>query len=60
MAKDPVEQAVETAAELHGVTLEAEWLEAATTALRTIAAAARLVEEFPLEDEAEYAPVFRA
>ncbi len=60
MAEDPVEAAIDAAAALFELTLEESWREAAITSLRTVAAAARLVEEFPLEDEAEFAPVFRA
>jgi len=52
--------AVDAAAALFGVPLESAWRAAAVANFATIAAAARLVLDFPLEDEAEPSPVFRA
>ncbi len=53
-------QAVDTAAALFGVAMEPEWRDAAVMNFATLAAAAGLVMGFPLDDEAEYGPVFRA
>lgn len=52
--------AVDAAVALHGLAVEPAWREAATANLAAVAAAARLVAEFPLDDELEPAPVFSA
>ncbi len=59
---DPEGQAaaVDAAATLFGVAMEPAWREAAVANFAAIAAAARLVLGFPLDDEAEPSPVFRA
>jgi hypothetical protein len=59
-AQDEALAAVDAAAALFGVTMQPDWRVAAAANFATVAAAARLVSDFPLEDEAEYAPVFRA
>ena len=51
-------QAIDTAAALFGVAMEPGWREAAVMNFGTLAAAAGLVMGFPLDDEAEYGPVF--
>ena len=52
-------QAVDTAAALFGIAMQPEWRASAIANVDAIAKAARLVMEFPLDDEAEYGPVFR-
>ncbi len=52
--------AVENAVALFGVPMDPAWQPAVLASFGTIAAAARMVAEFPLDDEAEPAPVFRA
>lgn len=52
--------AIDAACALHGVPMQPEWRTAVLASFATIAAAARFVEAFPLEDEAEYLPCFRA
>ena len=52
-------QAVDTAAALFGIAMEPAWREAAVMNFDTLANAAGLVMGFPLDDEAEYGPVFR-
>ena len=51
---------IDAMAPLLGLAIEPAWREAVATNLRVVANAARLVLEFPLEDELEPAPVFRA
>ena len=51
-------QAVDTAAALFGITMQPDWRNVAIANFATIAGAAALVMAFPLEDEAEYGPVF--
>lgn len=58
MSDDVREQAVDTAAALFGVTMQPAWREAAVMNFGTLVAAAELVMGFPLDDEAEYGPVF--
>jgi hypothetical protein len=53
-------EAVALAARLAGIPLRPDWHAAAAASWLTTATAARLVAEWPLEDEAEYAPAFRA
>lgn len=45
---------------LLGIPMAPAWREAVIANVRATAAAARLVLDFPLEDELEPAPVFRA
>jgi hypothetical protein len=47
-------------APLIGLPIEPAWREAVAANLKAVSNAARLVMEFPLEDEVEPAPVFRA
>ena len=51
---------VDATSPLLGIAILPEWRDAVVANLRATAAAARLVEEFPLDDELEPAPVFRA
>ena len=51
---------VDAAAALFGVAVRPDWRDAALANFAAIAGAARLVLEFPLDDEAEPSPVFRA
>ncbi len=51
--------ALDAATALSGVAMRPEWREVALVNLATIAAAAQFVAAFPLDDEAEYAPVFQ-
>lgn len=48
------------AAVLLGLRLDPAWVEAVSANLRVLAAAAELVADFPLPDEAEAAPRFAA
>ena len=50
--------AVDAAVLLAGVAMAPEWRDAVLASFAAIAAAASLVEGFPLPDGAEYAPVF--
>jgi len=52
--------AAEAAAALHGVAVDPAWMPTVVSSLAAVAKAAQLVESFPLRDEAEFAPVFRA
>lgn len=60
--KEPTEDGIaallEAAIAVHGLPVQPEWLTAALAHLTVIAEAARLVEAFPLDDEAEPGPVF--
>lgn len=51
---------LDAAAGLLGLTIDPAWREPVLANLRVLKAAAALVEEFPLPDEAEPAPVFGA
>ena len=51
---------IDAAAALHGIPLDPAWHADAAANLKAIAGAFRLVAEFPLDDELEPAPVFRA
>ena len=51
---------VDAMAPLIGLSIEPAWRAAVAGNLNAVAAAARLVLEFPLDDELEPAPVFRA
>ena len=55
-----VRVAVDAAIALHGVPMAPEWRDAVVSNFATVTAAAHLVAEFPLSDETEVAPVFRA
>lgn len=52
--------AIDAAVALHGIPLDPAWRGDAAQNLKAIAGAFRLVAEFPLDDELEPAPVFRA
>ncbi len=56
---EPDRHAVDAAIALFAIPVEPPWREAAHASFAAIAAAAALVAAFPLDDEAEYAPVFR-
>ena len=58
-APDPLPLALDAAVALFGVPVRPEWRDAALANLATIAAAAQFVADFPLDDEAEYGPVFQ-
>jgi hypothetical protein len=61
MPRDDVpDELVETAAALLALPLEPQWKPAIRGYLETTLKLARLVDEFPLPDEAEPSPVFRA
>lgn len=51
---------LDASAALLGLTVDPAWRAEALANLRTLAGAAALVAAFPLPDEAEPAPVFRA
>ena len=51
---------IDAMAPLLGLTIDPAWREAVATNLKVVANAARLVLEFPLEDELEPTPVFWA
>lgn len=52
------DDAVSAAVALSGVTIDPAWHSSVLTNFNAIAAAANLVLAFPLDDMAEYAPVF--
>ena len=56
---DPLPLALDAAVALFGVPMRPEWRDAALANLLTTTAAARFVADFPLDDEAEYGPVFQ-
>lgn len=51
---------IDALAPLLGLTIAPEWRDAVAMNVKTVTAAASLVMAFPLDDEAEPAPVFRA
>ena len=51
---------VDAASALQGLTIEREWRSAVVANMATIQRAARLVDAFPLDDEAEPAPLYTA
>ena len=51
---------VDAMAPMLGIAVDPAWREAVVTSFQATANAARLVLDFPLEDELEPAPVFRA
>ena len=60
MTREASEAAVDAAAALFGVELRPDWREAAVAQFGVLQAAAALVAGLPLDDEAEYGPVFSA
>lgn len=61
MAPDDKDRAaaLDAAVALLGLTVASEWRDVVLAHMKVIGEAARLVEEFPLEDEAESGPVFQ-
>jgi hypothetical protein len=57
---DPLDDFIDAAAAALALPLEPAWKPAVRANLAVTFRLARLVEEFPLADEAEPAPVFRA
>jgi hypothetical protein len=57
---DPLDDYIEAAAKALGLTIEEAWRPAVRTSLEVSLRQARLVDEFPLPDEAEPASVFTA
>ena len=57
---DVLMRLTEDAAAVHGITVDPAWRGAVLANMRAVATAATFVLAFPLEDEAELAPVFRA
>lgn len=51
---------VDNVAPMLGIVVDPDWRDVVVTSLTAIAGAARLVLDFPLEDELEPSPVFRA
>ena len=51
---------MDATAPLLGIAIEPAWRDAVVANLKAVSAAARLVQAFPLDDELEPAPVFRA
>jgi len=59
-SSDPTDDFLEAAAKALGVPLDAAWKPAIRANLEVTLKLARLVEEFPLPDDAEPAPVYEA
>jgi hypothetical protein len=57
---DPTDDFIEAAAKALGVPLDAAWKPAVRGNLEVSLKLARLVDEFPLPDDAEPAPVYKA
>jgi phage protein D len=57
---DTAEAAVAASAQALGISLDTAWRDGVTFNLRLILRHAALVDEFPLPDDAEPAPVFHA
>jgi hypothetical protein len=57
---DELEAWLDTAAALHGIGIAPEWRDAVLLHLRITRDMAQQVLDFPLPDDAEPAPVFRA
>jgi hypothetical protein len=55
-----IEATVEAAAPLLGIEIDPDWKQAVAANLKATSDAARLVLDFPLDDELEPAAVFRA
>jgi hypothetical protein len=60
VAKDELEQMIDAAASLLSLPLDPSWKPAVRANLETNLKLARLVDEFPLPDDAEPAGIFRA
>ena len=60
MADDAVDGLIDAGTALLGIGIEPEWRDAIRLNLTTALRFAESVESFPLPDEAEPAPVFRA
>ncbi len=60
MDDDEAGRCVDAAADLFGITLDPSWRPTVLASFATLVSAGRLVMEFPLDDEAEPAPVFYA
>jgi hypothetical protein len=57
---DPTDDFIEAAAKSLGLSLDPAWKPSIRSNLEVTFKLARLVEEFPLSDEAEPAPVYKA
>ena len=57
---NPLDTFITTSAQALGLTIDPAWHAAIRFNLELILAHAKLVDEFPLDDEIEPAPVFRA
>jgi len=60
MANDPTEDFIEAAAALLAMPLQEGWKPAVRANLEVTLRLAKLVDDFPLPDDAEPAPIFRA
>ena len=58
--QDVTDRWIASSAALLGLPIEAEWMPAIRANVEVTLQMAKLVEEFPLEDEAEPAPVYGA
>jgi deoxyribose-phosphate aldolase len=56
---EPIDRYIEASAAMLAISIRPEWLATVREALTATKNAVALVEAFPLEDEAEPAPVFR-
>jgi hypothetical protein len=59
-SSDPTDDFIEASASALGVALDPAWKPAIRANLEVSRTLARLVDEFPLPDEAEPAPVYKA
>jgi len=57
---DPIDEMVDAAAKLLGIALDPAWKPEVKTQLEVTLRHARTVAEFPLPDDIEPAPVFKA
>ncbi|MCW5686971.1 MAG: DUF4089 domain-containing protein [Pseudolabrys sp.] len=57
---DPLDAYIDAAAQILGLPLQENWKSAVKANLNVTLTHAALVEEFPLPDDAEPAPVFKA
>jgi Protein of unknown function (DUF4089) len=60
MTRDPLDDFIDAAARALGLPIENDWRPAIAANLRVTLAHAEAVEAFPLPDDAEHAPVFKA
>lgn len=60
MPSDPTDDFIDAAAQALGVPIDPAWKPAIRGNLEVTLKLARLVEEFPLPDDSELAPVYRA